>query len=103
MRVGRGGRTGSSAPAGWDVEDAVPYTLCHCEEYPKGTCFAARSDAAIRSPQHKETDSCAGDRGGQSRPPLRRFVHWQFTFHIGRYSVSIRVMKLKSRNRHSAK
>ncbi len=22
---------------------------CHCEEYPKGTCFAARSDAAIRS------------------------------------------------------
>ena len=94
LRVGRGGRTESSAPAGWDVEDAVPYTLCHCEE---------RSDAAIRSPQHKETDSCAGDMGGQSRPPLRRFVHWQFTFHIGRYSVSIRVMKLKSRNRHSAK
>ena len=22
---------------------------CHCGEYPKGTCFAARSDAAIRS------------------------------------------------------
>ena len=63
MRVGRGGRTESSAPAGWDVEDAVPYTLCHCEE---------RSDAAIRSPQHKETDSCAGDMGGQSRPPLQR-------------------------------
>ena len=35
-----------------DVEDAVPYTLCHCEE---------RSDAAIRSPQPKETDSRAGD------------------------------------------
>ena len=33
-----------------DVEDAVPYTLCHCEE---------RSDAAIRSPQPKETDSHA--------------------------------------------
>ena len=33
-----------------DVEDAVPYTLCHCEE---------RSDAAIRSPQPKETDSRA--------------------------------------------
>ena len=94
LRVGRGGRTEPSATAGWDVEDAVPYTLCHCEE---------RSDAAIRSPQHKETDSCAGDRGGQSCPPLRRFVHWQLTFHIGRYSVSIRVMKLKSRNRHSAK
>ena len=26
-----------------------PYAPCHCEEYPKGTCFAARSDAAIRS------------------------------------------------------
>ena len=25
-----------------------PYVICHCEEYPKGTCFAARSDAAIR-------------------------------------------------------
>ena len=35
-----------------DVEDGVPYTLCHCEE---------RSDAAIRSPQPKETDSRAGD------------------------------------------
>ena len=33
-----------------DVEDAVPYTLCHCEE---------RSDAAIRSPQPKGTDSRA--------------------------------------------
>ena len=35
-----------------DVEDALPYDAkrCHCEEYPKGTCFAARSDAAIRSP-----------------------------------------------------
>ncbi len=30
-------------------------------------------------------------------------MFWQFTFHIGLYSVSIRVMKLKSRNRHSAK
>ena len=103
MRVGRGGRTESSAPTGWDVGDAVPYTLRHCEEYPKGTCFAARSDAATRSPQHKETDSRAGDTGGQRCSTLRRFVHWQFTFHIGRYSVSIRVMKLKSRNRHSAK
>ena len=27
-----------------------PYVICHCEEYPKGTCFAARSDAAIRTP-----------------------------------------------------
>ena len=51
------GRTGSSAPtrqnrnrAKRDVEDAVPYTLCHCEE---------RSDAAIRSPQPKEMDSHA--------------------------------------------
>ena len=26
-----------------------PLRTCHCEEYPKGTCFAARSDAAIRS------------------------------------------------------
>ena len=74
LRVGRGGRTESFDPAGWDVEDAVPYTLRHCEEYPKGTCFAARSDAAIRSPRHKETDSRAGDMGGQSRSTLRRFV-----------------------------
>ena len=29
-----------------------PYEICHCEE---------RSDAAIRSPQHKETDSHASD------------------------------------------
>ena len=72
MRVGRGGRTESPAPTGWDVEDAVPYTLRHCEEYPKGTCFAARSDAAIRSPQHKETDFRAGDMGGQSRSTLQR-------------------------------
>ena len=50
LRAGRGGRTESPAPAGWDVEDAVPYTLCHCEE---------RSDAAIRSPQPEETDSHA--------------------------------------------
>ena len=35
-----------------DGGDGVPYTLCHCEE---------RSDAAIRSPQPKETDSRAGD------------------------------------------
>ena len=35
-----------------DVEDGVPYGLCHCEE---------RSDAAIRSPQPKETDSHASD------------------------------------------
>ena len=27
----------------------TPSPTCHCEEYPKGTCFAARSDAAIRS------------------------------------------------------
>ena len=33
-----------------DGGDAVPYTLCHCEE---------RSDAAIRSPQPEETDSHA--------------------------------------------
>ena len=51
------GRAEASAPARQnrnrakrDVEDAVPYTLCHCEE---------RSDAAIRSPQPKETDSHA--------------------------------------------
>ena len=72
MRVGRGGRTESSAPTKRDVEDAVPYTLRHCEEYPKGTCFAARSDAAIRSPRHKETDFRAGDMGGQSRSTLQR-------------------------------
>ena len=30
-------------------------------------------------------------------------VYWILTFHIGRFSVSIRVMELKSRNRHSAK
>ncbi len=53
------GRAEASAPARQnrnrakrDVEDAVPYTLCHCEE---------RSDAAIRSPQPKETDSRASD------------------------------------------
>ena len=53
------GRTEASAPtkqnrnrAKRDVEDAVPYRLCHCEE---------RSDAAIRSPQPEETDSRAGD------------------------------------------
>ena len=128
MRFGRGGRTESFAPTKRriptpvctpralasrralarndrerDVGNAAPYTLRHCEEYPKGTCFAARSDAAIRSPRHKETDFRAGDMGGQSRSTLRRFVHWQFTFHIGRYSVSIRVMNLKSRNRNSAK
>ena len=34
------------------VEDAAPYEICHCEE---------RSDAAIRSPQPKETDSHASD------------------------------------------
>ena len=51
------GRAEASAPtkqnrsrAKRDVEDAVPYTLCHCEE---------RSDAAIRPPQSKETDSHA--------------------------------------------
>ena len=56
---GHPGRAEASAPtrqnrnrAKRDVEDAVPYTLCHCEE---------RSDAAIRSPQPKETDSRAGD------------------------------------------
>ena len=56
---GHPGRTGSSAPtrqnrnrAKRDGEDTVPYTLCHCEE---------RSDAAIRSPQPKETDSRASD------------------------------------------
>ena len=35
-----------------DGGDGVPYTLCHCEE---------RSDAAIRSPQPKKTDSHASD------------------------------------------
>ena len=56
---GHPGRTEASAPtrqnrnrAKQDVEDAVPYTLCHCEE---------RSDAAIRSPQPEETDSHASD------------------------------------------
>ena len=48
---GHPGRTEASAPtrqnrsrAKRDVGDAVPYTLCHCEE---------RSDAAIRSPSPK--------------------------------------------------
>ena len=56
---GHPGRTGASAPtrqnrnrAKRDVGDAVPYTICHGEE---------RSDAAIRSPQPKETDSRASD------------------------------------------
>ena len=56
---GHPGRAEASAPtkqnrsrAKRDVEDAVPYTLCHCEE---------RSDAAIRSLQLKETDSHASD------------------------------------------
>ena len=31
LRVGRGGRTESFDPAKRDVEDAVPYTLRHCE------------------------------------------------------------------------
>ena len=58
---GHPGRTEASAPtkqnrnrAKRDVGDAVPYTLCHCEE---------RSDAAIRSPQPKETDSHTSDIG----------------------------------------
>jgi len=58
---GHPGRAEASAPtrqnrnrAKRDVEDAVPYTLCHCEE---------RSDAAIRSPQPEETDSHTSDIG----------------------------------------
>ena len=58
---GHPGRTEASAPtrqnrnrAKWDVGDAVPYTLCHCEE---------RSDAAIRSPQPEKTDSHTSDIG----------------------------------------
>ena len=35
-----------------DGGDGVPYTLCHCEE---------RNDAAIRSPQPKETNPRASD------------------------------------------
>ena len=34
------------------LQDAAPYEICHCEE---------RSDAAIRSPQPKETDFHASD------------------------------------------
>ena len=34
MRVGRGGRTESSAPTGWDVEDAVPYSAKRCHSEP---------------------------------------------------------------------
>ena len=56
---GHPGRTEASATtkqnrnrAKRDGGDAVPYTLCHCEE---------RSDAAIRSPQPEETDSRASD------------------------------------------
>ena len=43
-----------------------PLRTCHCEEYPKGTCFAARSDAAIRS--QRGTAALTGRRG---RRPLR--------------------------------
>ena len=42
-----------------------PYAPCHCEEYPKGTCFAARSDAAIRS--QRGNAALTGRRG---RRPL---------------------------------
>ena len=69
---GHPGRAGSSAPtrqnrnrAKRDVEDAVPYTLCHCEE---------RSDAAIRSPQPKETDSHTSDIGHWFGMTARRAV-----------------------------
>ena len=48
---------------------ARPYAPCHCEEYPKGTCFAARSDAAIRS--QRGTAALTGRRG---RRPLRSGV-----------------------------
>ena len=42
--------------------------------------------------------------GGQPRHPKGgEAMFWTLTFHIGRYSVSIRIMKLKSRNRHSHK
>ena len=29
------------------LRDVVPRIPCRCEEHPKGTCFMARSDAAI--------------------------------------------------------
>ena len=29
------------------LRDVVPRISCRCEEHPKGTCFMARSDAAI--------------------------------------------------------
>ena len=53
---------------------------CHCEEYPKGTCFAARSDAAIRFPFRKDgfprqpADwlGMTGSRGGRLCPPEQR-------------------------------
>ena len=42
--------------------------------------------------------------GGQPHHPKGgEAMFWTLTFHIGRYSVSIRIMKLKSRNRHSDK
>ena len=89
---GHPGRTDASAPtrqnrsrAKRDVGDAVPYTLCHCEE---------RSDAAIRSPSPKRwiptpvctpralasrralarNDSASRCLGGRSRPPLQVFI-----------------------------
>ena len=42
---------------------------CHSEEYPKGTCFAARSNAAIRS--QRGTAALTGRRG---RRPLQSGV-----------------------------
>ena len=46
-----------------------PYAPCHCEEYPKGTCFAARSDAAIRS--QRGTAALTGRRTPRAFVPLR--------------------------------
>ena len=45
------------------ADRVVRYASCHSKEYPKGTCFAARSDAAIRPPLPKGTDSHASDIG----------------------------------------
>ena len=73
MRVGRGERTESSAPAGWDVEDAVPYSAkrCHCEPVTVSLVWQSvflwphwsyRADRVVRP--YKETDSHASLRTG---------------------------------------
>ena len=48
-------------------------------------------------------DAAINGRRLVTAPKGGDIMYWILTFHIGRYSVSIRVMKLKDKNRHSDK